>query len=688
MVTTARNAGRSMSTGDEAGTAPGDRKFRPDVQGLRAVAILLVVLFHADIPGVHGGYVGVDVFFVISGFVITGVLLRERASKDRTSLRSFYGRRARRILPAASVVLVVTIVAAYSFLGASSGRETAVDGQWAAVFLANVHFALTSTNYLASQQPPSALQNYWSLAVEEQFYVVFPTMFMVAASLFTRRSLRARLGIMLVVVIVVSFVLSVVLTSSNAASAFFSPFARAWELALGCLIAVSTENLKRVPPAIAALFTWLGLLAILVATFVFTSMTEYPGSLVAVPVIGAALVIAGGTAQPRWGVESLLRLPPFQWLGLISFSLYLWHWPVLIIATQRKGATQLPVVDNLLWLLVALGLAVATYILLENPVRRAKALVRSSWASVTLGACLIIASVGVATVEVQRTSEGVSSALAAAEPGSVCHPEYKKEEAALRAAVRDGQFPKGIDPGAQELQMVVVGDSTACTMVEGLAAVGDVDGVRVADGTVIGCGVVSGRIPPYYYGGVNFERLTKNCQAEANSREDSAIAERRPNVILWGSQEERASILATSGSGNKVLVTGTPEWKAVMLSRMNARVTRFLATGAKVVLLLQPAFVETGSPTKPTEDDREFERLNGLLKDVAAAHPGRVTTINLAARVCPTGPPCPYIVDGIGASQAYGNGVRADGEHYGLAGSLWVAEWLLPKIRAFVAAGT
>jgi peptidoglycan/LPS O-acetylase OafA/YrhL len=687
MVTTARDAGRYMPTGDEAGTAPGDRKFRPDVQGLRAVAILLVVLFHADIPGVHGGYVGVDVFFVISGFVITGVLLRERASKDRTSLRAFYGRRARRILPAASLVLIVTIVAAYAFLGASSGRQTAVDGQWAAVFLANVHFALTSTNYLASQQPPSPLQNYWSLAVEEQFYVVFPTMFLVAAALFTRRSLRVRVGLMLVVVIVVSFVLSVVLTSSNAASAFFSPFTRAWELALGCLIAVSTESLKRVPPAIAALFTWLGLLAILVATFVFTSTTEYPGSLVALPVIGAGLVIAGGVAQPRWGVESLLRLRPFQWLGLISYSLYLWHWPVLIIATQRRGATQLPVVDNLLWLLVALGLAVGTYILLENPVRHSKALMRSPWASVILGACLIIASVGVATVEVQRTSQGVSSALAAAQPGSVCHPEYKKEGAALRAAGRDGQLSKDIHSGAPQLQMVVVGDSTACTMVEGLAAVGDVDGVRVADGTVIGCGVVSGRVPPYYYGGVNLERLTKNCQAEANSRETSAIAERSPNVILWGSQEERASVLATSGSGNKVLVTGTPEWKTVMLRRMNARVTQFLATGAKVVLLLQPAFVEAGSPTKPTEDDVEFERLNGLLKEVAAAHPGRVTTINLAARVCPTGPPCPYIVDGIGASQPYGNGVRADGQHYGLAGSLWVAEWLLPKIRAFVAAG-
>jgi SGNH domain (fused to AT3 domains) len=228
----------------------------------------------------------------------------------------------------------------------------------------------------------------------------------------------------------------------------------------------------------------------------------------------------------------------------------------------------------------------------------------------------------------------------------------------------------------------VVGDSTACTMVAGLAAVGRAYGVRVADGTVIGCGIVSGRIPPYFYGSVDLERLTKNCQAEANRSEALAITEGRPNIIVWGSQEERSSILISTRSGNRVLVKGSPQWKKVMLTRMNARVQQFLATGARVILLLQPPFVDDGNPTRPTQNDLDFERLNGLLTEVAAAHPGRVTTIDLASRVCPSGPPCPYVVDGIGTSEADINGVRLDGEHYGLAGSLWVAEWLLPKIVA------
>ncbi len=154
---------------------------RPDVQGLRAVAILLVVLFHAAIPGFTGGYVGVDVFFVISGFVITGVLLRERVATQRTSILTFYGRRARRIIPAASLVIIVTVIAAFHYLGPLTGHATAVDGRWAAIFLANFHFAAEQTNYLASQQPPSALQNFWSLAVEEQFYIVYPTLFLIVA---------------------------------------------------------------------------------------------------------------------------------------------------------------------------------------------------------------------------------------------------------------------------------------------------------------------------------------------------------------------------------------------------------------------------------------------------------------------------------------------------------------------------
>ena len=238
---------RFLASGDESGTAPEDRPFRPDVEGLRAVAVLLVVLFHAGVSGLSGGYIGVDVFFVISGFVITGVLLRERASSGRTSILAFYGRRCRRIIPAATLVIIVTVLLSYVYLGAGVGERTATDGRWATVFLANFHFTAVGTDYLGSQLAPSPLQNYWSLAVEEQFYVIYPTIFLLLATVGTRWALRARLAIGLVVILGVSLAFSVIDTQSNATGAYFSPFTRAWELALGALVAVATPWLKLIP---------------------------------------------------------------------------------------------------------------------------------------------------------------------------------------------------------------------------------------------------------------------------------------------------------------------------------------------------------------------------------------------------------------------------------------------------------
>lgn len=385
------------ASADEAGTAPGDRRFRPDVEGLRAVAVLLVVLFHAGFPNLHGGYVGVDVFFVISGFVITGLLLRERSATSRTSLLSFYGRRVRRILPAATLVIVTTVVATYVVLGVVYGNPTAAAARWTAVFLANFHFASIGIDYLNATLPPSPLQNFWSLAVEEQFYLVYPAIFPVAASLRSTVSLRARLVGILVPIILASLLLSAVQSAASPSSAFFSPLTRAWELALGALVAVVTPALLRLPQAMAASMTWIGLTAIVVSAFAYSSTTSYPGTAVMVPVIGSALVIAGGTPVPGWGAEWLLRLAPFQWIGRLSYSIYLWHWPILIIAAEAANRHGLPFHRNLVWLLVSLVAAYASYRLVENPVRHARRLARSRWLPVGLGVVLIAASLIVAS---------------------------------------------------------------------------------------------------------------------------------------------------------------------------------------------------------------------------------------------------------------------------------------------------
>src|ERR1700689_2150544 len=154
-------------------------EFRPDIQAVRALAVVLVVLYHADIPGVHGGFLGVDVFFVVSGFVITNVLLRERASSGRNSIPGFYARRIRRILPAAPVVLILTVFATYHWLSYVTGAINADDAKYVAAFVGNFHFASIGTQYFTENQPPSTLQQFWSLAVEEQFYLVWPVLFLV-----------------------------------------------------------------------------------------------------------------------------------------------------------------------------------------------------------------------------------------------------------------------------------------------------------------------------------------------------------------------------------------------------------------------------------------------------------------------------------------------------------------------------
>jgi peptidoglycan/LPS O-acetylase OafA/YrhL len=430
--------------GEEAGTAPGDRRFRPDVEGLRALAIAAVVLYHAGVPHLTGGYVGVDVFFVISGFVITGLLLRERGEENGTSILNFYARRIRRILPAATVVILVVVVATFLLLGTAAGVSTANDGRWAAVFLSNFHFAAVGTDYLTAQLPPSPLQNFWSLSVEEQFYLVYPTLFLVIASVRGPLSVRTRLAIALTAIIIASYWLSITQTAAHPTTAYFSPFCRAWELALGALIAVGTTTFTRLPRRTAALMTWVGLGCIVIGVVTFGAHTPYPGSLVAVPVVGAAAVIAGGTALPPRGAESLLGVRPLGWLGRRSYSLYLWHWPILVIAADHAVKQSLPVPENLALVGVAVGLSMLSYRIVENPIRHLKAPPRKT---VVVGAVLIVATVVVLSATISTESVGAGSAPVDAAPS------VRAEHHLVMAASRITTVPWNVQPSLSATQL-------------------------------------------------------------------------------------------------------------------------------------------------------------------------------------------------------------------------------------------
>ena len=267
------------------------------------------------------------------------------------------------------------------------------------MFLSNFHFEATGTNYLSSFLPPSPLQNFWSLSVEEQFYLVFPLLLVVIVKVKGRSSFRVRLATVLSLIVVASFTLSVVQTSASPTVAFFSPFTRAWELALGALIALGTGRLLRVSAPIATVVTWSGLALILTAAFTLTAQSSYPGYLVALPVVGAGLIVAGGTAVPRCGVEALLSRSPFRLLGKVSYSFYLWHWPILILAAESSGQTSLPAPRSLLWVALALVVSIGSYLFVENPVRHARSLVGTPWASIGIGALVTLVVLGILTVE-------------------------------------------------------------------------------------------------------------------------------------------------------------------------------------------------------------------------------------------------------------------------------------------------
>ncbi len=330
---------------------------------------------------------------MISGFVITGLLLRERNATGTIGLFAFYARRARRIIPAMALVIVVSLVVERILIGASAARLVASDAKWSSVFLANVHFTHVYPNFLV-HRPDTPLQNYWSLAVEEQFYLVYPAMVLLIAFGIRRWALRVKLGVALCLTIVASFAWFVVSTSFAALA--YSPLALAWELALGALVAVGAGQLKKLPSQVAAVMTWLGLGGILLAALLFTLTSPHPWLVAGLPVASTVLIIVGGTAAPRRGVESLLRLAPFKWLGRWSYSYYLWHWPILIFAAQHWGHPS--VARNLVLACFALAVSAISYFYVENPIRHSKFLNQSQPASIAVGVILIAACFGLASV--------------------------------------------------------------------------------------------------------------------------------------------------------------------------------------------------------------------------------------------------------------------------------------------------
>ncbi len=364
-----------VATGSVTGDPTARQAFRPDIQGLRAIAVILVILAHASVPGFEGGYIGVDVFFVISGFVITSLLLRQPKRRVRNNLAYFYARRIRRIVPAATLTLVSTTLASYFLLGTNFVPQLLGDVRWASLFSANFRLIRTGSNYFIPGIAPSLVTHYWSLAVEEQFYLFFPLVVFSLTLLTPLRSRALSLGLFLVAAIGASAWYSWHLTPISPTVAYYSPFTRFWEIALGALVALLPGAWARRTPHLNALVGFLALVALAAAVWRLNTMSVYPGVLAWWPCATTAILLWTGQASVKGGPATWLSWRPLRYIGDISYSLYLWHYVWLMLPLQMVHPPTSPWAREI-EIAGAFLCAVISYHVLENPIRHSKRLDR------------------------------------------------------------------------------------------------------------------------------------------------------------------------------------------------------------------------------------------------------------------------------------------------------------------------
>ena len=394
-----------MSPGGATGVKR--RVLRPEIQALRAIAVATVVVFHYWPGLITGGYVGVDVFFAISGFLITGHLVREVEGSGRVSLAGFWARRARRILPAALLVLLFCAVATYLIVPLNLWDQFFGEIQASTLYVENWYLAHQAVDYLGADNRPSPVQHYWSLSVEEQFYIVWPVLILVAMTVARNGSelLRRRsILVMLALLTSLSLAYSIWFTATDPAAAFFVTPTRVWEFGAGGLLAMLAASSAR--PALRAAVSWLGVAMILVAAFAYTPETPFPGAAAILPIAGTLAVIWAGSPQLRWAPTGWMSLRPAQWLGDVSYSVYLWHWPLLILAPFLL-LEQLGTGIKLVLIALTLILAALSKRFVEDPLRSGPLLAghrpRRSFAFVLAGSgTVLLATVLALTVLEQR----------------------------------------------------------------------------------------------------------------------------------------------------------------------------------------------------------------------------------------------------------------------------------------------
>jgi peptidoglycan/LPS O-acetylase OafA/YrhL len=677
---------------------------RAPLDGLRAVAVLGVVTYHLGGGGASvlpGGFLGVDLFFVLSGYLITGLLVDEHRRTGAIRLGAFWARRARRLLPAALLVLLAVSAATWWSARPETWPARREDVFWAAAYLANWHFVAVGEDYFAGYAGASPLRHTWSLSIEEQFYALWPLVVLAALSLGQSRGWwqgrRALATVAAMLVGASALAMAWDYQSATTSRAYYGTDGRVQQLLVGALLALALRRtaLRWTAPRQTALrragarsLRWLGTAGALTLGAALVLLTDdspiyYRGGALGVALAGAAIIAAVELA-PASALARGLSWRPAVALGRVSYGVYLWHWPVLVYLPLPAGAGGLfaqfgPVgwwATQALRIAATLGLATASYLLVERPILAGRVRWLRSGARTAIGAVAAVALVAATSVACTRLPGSLQRQLA-----DRADRPCPGEAATLLLACVQRTGPA--DQGSPDRPVtLLLGDSTARALEPGLA-----DQIGARGGTLVQaawqrCSATGLLVVPNGQDQPDAPALA--CTAQAGNRIRQALARYRPARVLvsefWAHHQ---GLLV----GGRLLRPGTPEHATALRTAYLRLVDEAGAVGAEVVLVETPPpgsslgpVVAAGRPAGAATtafDGRYVTGFNELLREVAARRPARVVTVSLTDLLCPQGPCGP--VRG-------GRVIRTDGVHVTAAESRALAPTLLARADAALAA--
>jgi len=614
---------------------PSETVFRPDIEGLRAIAILIVVAFHARLPGFSGGFVGVDVFFVLSGYLITGLLVREIEHTGTLDLARFYARRARRLLPAMTLMLLVTILAGIIIYSPGEQRGFTTTAAATAAYASNLYFISNGTQYGAGRADDNPLLHTWSLSVEEQFYLVWPVLMMFGLGVFSWQKHgpngRRRLLILMLAVSAVSFTLSYYLTGIRQPWAYFSSPTRAWEFSLGALSVLIPQN------AAASSFSrkgiqwigWAGLAGIAITTNRFNTLMPFPGVAALLPVLSTIAVLRAASATKDNAIVRILSFGPFQEIGRLSYSWYLWHWPVLVLGAAVFAEPSLAV--RCFLVILALGLAAASYRLVENPIRHSRKLALRNAYSIAMAVALAVFGIGTASAWRVASSKWIRGNPAQVRVADArADTPHAYDDKGCMAGYYDVKVsPCTFGPQSASDVVVLIGDSHAAQWFPALESITSSRGWQLIAMTKSACGLVD---TPYYYGGLG--RTYNECSEwRKNALEE--IRRIRPALTIMASTAYYVLEDAEWREGISTEVDKISKSSQRVLILKDTPRPSFNVPTCLGRLEWRASFIPTSS-CRFAMDNAYGSRVYEYQKRAAAQH-GNVLAADVAAQLCPQG---------------------------------------------------